>query len=399
MDGQAAMHEIHGPARIEQRLRKLLTPPLFFLGIALGLALCSVAGRKAPKAVVFHNFKRFHRALDPESNYFPTALQVRALARQQLPADKIAVIIGGSSILQGVGQSAANLWTRRLQERLGDDYRVLNLAMPGGAPNEYGQLAAEMLGCDHAKIIVVGDCGLLGYADFPDGRLDDYRYFFHDAQARGLLLPYADRAEALQALAPERYAKKNLRELELQTRANRWLSFNDLWNVIGYRWCYTVWDELNHAHFWQPRRLNRDRTATAIVPAQQTLRRAQHADYLRQVVWSASLEDMRMVERQVRQSVPEALRPKTLAVVTRCNPELLAALAAERPDFSARYQDQVQKMLVLLRTCGLEAVAGCTTLTRDDFMDVNHPNASGGAKLADELAPVIRAMAHRLGYQ
>jgi hypothetical protein len=393
------MNEVRVPSSIEDRLRRLLTPLPFFVGMILGLALCCWAGRKAPKAFVFHHFQRFYRAIDPESNYFPTALQVRALARQQLPPDKIAVIIGGSSILQGVGQAAKDLWTVRLQELLGDDYRVLNLAMPGGAPNEYGQLAAEMLCRDHPKIIVLGDCGPQDYADFPDGTRDWHRYFFHDAQARGLLLPLAEREAALAALAPGRYANENLRELELQTAANRWLSFNDLWNVIGYQWCFTAWESLNHAHFWQPRRLNRDRTPTAILPSEKAVTDAQYQDYLRQVVLPAGPDDLRTIENRVRQSVPEALRPKTLVVVPRCNPDNLAVLAAELPGFSARYDDRIQQTLAHLRACGLHAVEGCTTLDRNDYLDVNHHKASGGAKLADELAPVIRDMARRLGYE
>jgi hypothetical protein len=51
-----------------------------------------------------------------------------------------------------------------------------------------------------------------------------------------------------------------------------------------------------------------------------------------------------------------------------------------------------------LRACGLHAVPGCITLDADDYMDRLHLLPSGGAKLALELAPIIRAHARRLNY-
>src|SRR5262245_25311365 len=162
------MNEITTTPSLEERLRRLLAPLPFFAGLVLALALCCVAGRKAPGVYGFRDFRRFHSAINPEHQYYPTALQVRALARRELPRDKIAVVIGGSSVMEGIGQPVEQLWTRTLQQKLGDEFRVLNLAMPGGAPNEHGQLAAEMLCRDHPRVISVCDCRLHTYAASPD---------------------------------------------------------------------------------------------------------------------------------------------------------------------------------------------------------------------------------------
>ena len=113
---------------------------------------------------------------------------------------------------------------------------------------------------------------------------------------------------------------------------------------------------------------------------------------------SASPGDLLTFETQVRQSVPPPLRPKTLVVVPRCNPEIVNELAAEQPGFAALYDQRVRQALALVRGCGLEAVAGCRTLSSRDYMDVNHLTPSGGAKLAEEIAPAIRDLARRLGY-
>ena len=55
------------------------------------------------------------------------------------------MIVGGNSILHGYGQNADQIWTRHLQELLGDRYCVLNLAMRGGFPAEFAGPIAEAL--------------------------------------------------------------------------------------------------------------------------------------------------------------------------------------------------------------------------------------------------------------
>ncbi|MCI0681578.1 MAG: hypothetical protein L0Y71_05710 [Gemmataceae bacterium] len=380
---------------LEERVRRLLTPPGFFVGLVAGFVACCVAGRKAPTLLPIEDFQRFHRFLNPEGLYYATALQVRALARRELPCDKIGVIIGGSSVMQGVGQRAHAAWTIRLQQELGDEFRVVNLAMRGGAPNEHGQIAAEMMCRDGRKIVHVCDVFLHTFADAPDGNRDVYRYFFHDARARGLLLPLPERDRTMAALAHERRDDARFDELRIQTRANRWLSFNDLWHVIGYEHAFTVWHPFARKHPWRARKawreppLNRKpflkiREKGLVAVAQQG------TPYDR--------EDLERLRAQVLQSVPEVLRPRTLAVVNRLNPEFLQVVDQDTPGFLEGYDRKVQDALAYLRAAGLHAVEGCVSLQAADFLDYGHLVASGGNKLAVELAPHIRALADELGY-
>jgi lysophospholipase L1-like esterase len=397
------MNDVRATPSLEERLRLLLAPRVFFLGILLGLTLCGVAGRKAANFFGFHNFQRFHSAINPSGHYYPTALQVRALARRELPRDKIAVIVGGSSVMEGIGQPVEELWTRTLQARLGDEYRVLNLAARGGAPNEYGQLAAEMLCRDHPRVIYVCDCLLHTYANAPDGNRVVYRYFFQDARARDLLLPFPERDAALAALAAERKAKDNFGELLLQSGANRWLSFNDLWHVVAYEACFTLWLPRDRGHPWQARKYQPDDPSklSAFQPGNEFYKSylGDVVSYVRGVVAPIPEEGWTAFTLTVHRAVPEPLRPKTLAVVNRCTPAALRQLAQENPGFAAKYDQKLQDVVGHLRSSGLKAVVGCTTLDVRDFVDDLHLSSSGGAKLADELAPVIRDMARHLGYE
>ncbi len=384
------------PGPWEKRVKSLLSPPTFFLGLILGFLTCCFGGRIAVAMATFRDFQRLHMYLSPTTLYFPTALQIRTLAERQLPPDKIAVIIGGSSVMEGVGQTEAELWTRRLQEMLGDEFRVLNLAQPGGRPTEHGQIAAEMLLPTHPRLIYVCDSHVSEFARYPDGNRDIYRYLFHDARAHGLLLDFPERDAALAELTPERLAKKGFGELQLRTTINRWLSFDDLWHVIGYEGRFTVWQPLSRKAPWRARKQfsdpphNLDTNPRSV--QERYLPVVREAGRPWKGAWPTDLDKTVLV------GVPPALRPRTLAVVNRFHPDLVSQLDKADPGFRERYETNIRTAVDHLRLCGLEAVDGCRTLVGPDYVDGNHLAATGGAKLAAELAPVIREQARRLGY-
>jgi hypothetical protein len=390
--------EKHGQGGMDELTRRLLTPRAFFVGLILGFGACCVLGRLAPVRSSFRDFQRFHTSINPEGLYFPTALQVRTLARRKLPQDKIAVIVGGSSVMQGIGQSEGALWTRRLQELLGDEYCVLNLAMPGGVPTEYGQSAAEMLLRERGRIIHVCDSYIHCFSPHPDGYREIYHYLHYDMRARGLLLPCPERDAALKELEAARAADQRHSEVEIQALANGWCSFNDLWHVIGYRYVFTIWNRTTPLQPFQARR----RVAEVKRAGPKYLYEHYDLDVEEKSIRGAAapFDDAAWArfELQVRQSVPEEMRPKTLAVVNRFSPYYFRVLRDKHPDLEARFLHKIQLTVSHLRACGLHAVEGCTTLDESDFMDRCHLLKSGGEKLAHELAPAIRQLAEQLGY-
>lgn len=391
------MSETVPSTTLEGRVKTLLTPRGFFVGVAVGFVTCCVAGRQLPKLLPMQGMARLHSYLNPQTLYFPTALQIRALARHELPRDKIAVIVSGNSIMQGGGQSDQNIWTKHLQQELGEEYRVLNLAVPSGAPNEFGQIAAEMLCASGRRVLHVCNCNPTFYAASPDGTKPIYRYIFHDAKARGLLLPYPERDAALAALEPKRVVEQAHEELLLQVQANRWLSFNDLWHVVAYEACFTLWTKSCLHQQWRARKHVPD---GGNAPRNQ--RDFAHWAQARRLLISHATpyaaEEWQWYARCVRQSVPEALRPRTLAVINRYNPRYVAKMALEEPDFPARYHEKMHQALEQIRGCGVRAVEAGGQMDPSDFADLQHLLASGGVKLARELAPAIRTLARDLGY-
>jgi hypothetical protein len=170
---------------IVRRVQDTFAPPPS-LSFAIGITVLALCGRIVASIDYIdpNSFHRFHLYINPQTLYCPTASQLSALAHAAVRRDQVAVVLGGSSVIWGAGESDAELWSRKLQADLGDGYRVLKFAMPSGSPQEFGAVAAEALLKDGYKVVLVADVG----STFgpPDGLF--YPYVYSDARYKGMLL-------------------------------------------------------------------------------------------------------------------------------------------------------------------------------------------------------------------
>jgi hypothetical protein len=201
---------------------------------------------------VYRDFQRFHTAMSPETYHYPTVRHVRALARSR-GTGKTLVLVGGNSILHGCGQPESELWTRRLQEHLGDDYRVLNLGLKAALPAEFGGVAAEILSQEHERVIFVTNLVSLG-VKLGEADGGHFRYFFWEAYHRGLLRKHPDREIRLRALRENNKRDEAFAELQRQMRVDRLTSSRDLWSAVEYGDVSTVWSVQVRWNFPKPRK-------------------------------------------------------------------------------------------------------------------------------------------------
>ena len=394
--------------------RKALCPAAVILGAVTAFVACCVAGRIAARHNTYKWFTRFHSYLGPETLYYPTASQLRSLARARLDPDRVAVVVGGNSILQGVGQRATHLWTKELQKLLGDDYRVLNLAVVGARPSEFGGVAAEILAADYKKLIYVTDLGSSTSSGHPDGHT--YRYLFWDAYFKGMLLPDPARQQRLAELEAERRKEGNEFTEELAgRRLDARLFFQDLWTTCAYRKLNTIWTPLLPC---KPFTTPRCKLPDTGMPLPEELRRRALED-------PVSLEIVRGVATNIRNRVygspvppgprdalrssveqsvliqgelacfPEAVRSHTLLLVLYDNPTVIERLPA---DLQVDYHWALTRAAALLQEAGFAALNVGGDFVAEDFADRCHLTEKGGRTLARRVAPKIRAMAKRLGY-
>ncbi|HZY83779.1 MAG TPA: hypothetical protein VFE78_03045 [Gemmataceae bacterium] len=392
-------------------LERLVAPWPLLLGVAASFLACCAFGAWYGRHNVYDNFARFHEKISPESLHYPSASQVLALARARLPRDKVAVIVGGNSIMHGTGQRAELLWTKALQARLGDDYRVLNLAMRGALAGEFGGAVAEAFSREHPRVIFVTLTNY-GVGGSPDGAL--YEYFYWDAFYKGLLLPSAEREALLRRVESVRDPDK-FAELKRQARLNSYCCFNDLWNALAYSRLSTVWARPVYDHPFRPRKRFPDGDLGPAVPFASRYAPAQVPFVVQRIrTWTQfgrgllpykvgaggdapeiDLERSDTV-RQLRADFPAPCRPRTLVLFPYENPYYFSQLSpAEQAADRQLVLDQVRAA----EGAGFASLAVGRDFTVEDCYDGGgHYTEQGGFRLAGEVAPKVRDMARRLGY-
>ena len=395
-----------GQSRLPQRW---IVPLPLLAGVALSFLSCCLAGRMLARVNCLGHFTRFHVALGYQTLYYPTVSQVRSLARETLDPNKIAVVLGGNSILQGVGQGASGNWALRLQELLGDDFQVLNLALPNAYTFEFGSVAAEALLPDHPRLILLTNniwpVARASIGD-PDGR-PFVRYFYWQAQARGLLAASPERDEALRRLEEGR--DESFRELRRQCALDARLAYHDLWNAATCRFVSTVWCAPLAASWTRPRGAYPD--PDLVLPPVNERRAAFAAKDL------ATLRGILALTRQflppsghdaswrephsplpgtVGNCLSPCLRGRTLVLLNRLCPLYLGPLTADEREVYAR---SFEVLVRLFGRAGVRAVEVSRDLPARCFSDSVHLTPEGGRRLAEEVAPLIRELADQLGYR
>ena len=375
----------------------------FCTSFLLGICVLSGLGRWASLHNHFEYFERFHRLINPEALYYPTASEVIAIAKAAAAGGRIPVIVGGSSVMFGATQPESALWTRRLQEVLGDRYAVVNLAFPSGTIAEHGAVAAQALLQAGYRPIFLVDVAL-GCLTAPDGLR--YQYVFWDAYYKRLVsqsvaLPTHDGDACLEAMA-----RVTREEARVRGWLDSWLYFSDLWNTVGYTRVFTSWSPpvAPYASLTTPRKALRDPLqfypAHMRYPSPTRERGAAAIGFWTALncsksaagtAWFSNASIALPIGRAAAQAVlPEGLRHRTILVMLSFSPYYLDAVPAFERDCYNAMQSAYSAMYA---TVGFTAVRIGAGWLSDDYDDLLHLSPSGGAKLAHELAPLIRTMA------
>jgi hypothetical protein len=370
---------------------KLLPLP-YFVGLALGLMGLSYLGSTVSSTHLRENFVRFHRLISPEAGYFATARQVRSIVDAPTNA-KVDVIVGGSSVMNGVGQHETMIWTRVLQEQLGSNFRVLNFAQRAGAVADFGNVAAELLLQRHRSVIYITDIAVYGNVPFYRSW---YRHIIFDAWERGYLLPWSLRDRLLSAA--KFTANAELRTPALGALLDRYLNFNDLWSYVSYEYANTTWNNVLGEQSFQARYLLADPEPS---PDQ-----ARSLRYLGdpEAVMVNIRGELRPLDRAfwgpvmrlVEEIVPPRLRAVTLAVVHLDSPFYLSRLSSDQ---RAHMLAQADFLATTLTEIGFRStVVVGKDLGEDDYLDRAHLSVDGGRKMAVQLAPLVQEIAVQSGY-
>ncbi len=388
-----------------------LRPPALLLGVVTGLTVLSWAGREVTKSDWHTNFTRFHPMISPEAMYEPTVDEMCAIVRARCTPAQVLVIVGGNSILLGVGQPADKIWTQRLQESLGDRYVVVNLAFRGASANDAGAVVAETLRAEFPREIYIANENPF-QSTSPIGTVT-YRFALLDAYYKGYLLPWKPRDMALSGyLKTLDYRDYNEMDHEIGAKLDSWLYFHGLWNWFSYTQHFTFATTLMpHAPeaYW-PRSRFKDaetdfdasafesRFPPGVVATDLNISRHYSSAFYHENSDGSWTEDelaYQIYVKDSRDAFPDSVKPRTLILIGQNSPFYTRQLL---PEIVARDEKAIGDTIGILKAQGYAAIGYGRDFGVEDFGDRTHLTSSGGAKLAEIVAPAIESMAQKLNY-
>jgi hypothetical protein len=409
------------PTETLREWRSNLVPRSVLLGAVLGfLAMCGL-GRYVARIDYHPGFVRFNPSDAPDEKYYPTVNEMMAIVRHQIKPGQILVVVGGNSVLLGVGQPADHIWTKQLQADLGDRYFVVNFAFRGAASTNCGAVVAEALRKEFPKQILIANLPptQMGY---PTGS-EVYRYNNWEAYYKGLLIddPVRD-AEIKAADEIPEYRNREFAVPELRLR--EWLDslfyFQDLWNWFTFTQVNTVWGAYfpgtyqfqDPIRFLDPRSVYKDTEPDFLTMPMASRYIADNAsiqgemDNVRGVSMYAFNKDKNgqwvtyqplwdQFKQQSAAAFPQELKKRTLILMGYNSPFYLSRLP---PDDLIRNDLSFKKAVVEWEKNGYEALAYGKDFTMDDDGDRTHLTWHGGVKLAKVVAAKVQDMSQKLGY-
>ncbi len=368
-------------------------------GIAVGFLTAVWTGHGAARYSKPSGFQRFHQRISPDALFYPPYAMLERLALARWQPGRTLVIIGGNSILNGVGQPEDELWSARLQYLLGDGYVVVNLAFRASAPTQGAALVAESLLQRGYPVIYVANSNPTA----STGRAAEgwFGYFYWQALAQHRLADYPPRTAEinrwLDALPPA--ARRQQEEVRLDARLEAFTRHQSLWHHLGYRYVFTVWTSLLADHFW----IARDRLIDN-EPYPPPVEDRFH-DYLEQEMaivrgmtqslayrdatggWRYEEGNRRRLEADIEASFPPALRLHTLMLLNKNAPYYLARLTPEERAQDAFVYEGCAR---IWREHGIACVVAGDGFETADYLDRAHLTSDGGNKLAALVAEQIR---------
>ena len=379
--------------RIKENIAKRLVSWAFAVGLAVGFLYCRYWGGIYSQRNPFPNFVRFYQALGPSSGFFPTVNQLIALCKSRAAKSDILVVVGGNSTFLGVAQPVEELWSKHLQENLGKGYVVVNLAQRGSAPTGGAEVVAEALFKQGYQVIYVANVLPPSWGE-PDGA-DIYAYMYWNAHARNLLFPWEARDRYIAGDAKNVARRK---ELRLRASLDRVSDSEDFWNTLCYSQFCTAWDLLTGVDFWRPRRVFKDLEGPPLPVPERFADLEKMVELIRGLLKQpeaafAEQQWGKDLERQIDAGFVPQMRPRTLLVVSSFSPYYVHHMASDEQN---RYNALLSRTAEMYRSIGVQALQSGSLYDDADYKDFVHMLPSGGRRLAKELTPAVRNIAHEL---
>lgn len=371
------------------------------VGIMVGFVSATIEGHRAADYSKPLRFQRFHQRISPDALFYPPYAMLQSLALSRWSPGQTLVIIGGNSIMNGVGQPLDVLWSIRLQERLGPAFHVVNLAFRSGYPAHAGALVAEHLIRQGYPVVYVTNTNPTAGAGVS--AKPPYGYLYWQARAQGEVAPYGPRDAAVQSwLASLDQAQRHeVMEERISASLEAWTRHQSLWHHIAYRHFFSVWSPLMAHRFWQPRATVPDFEPPAPplherykAPLEYEMNMVRGYSYMSGVhtndgTWAFSESAAQNLREEINAAFPSLIRPHMLVLLDENSPYYRDQLAA---DEQARNDAVYAGCAAIWEAMGIKCIVTGRGFTAMDYIDRSHLSGDGGEKLASLVASQIQTI-------
>ena len=359
----------------------------FLAGLLIGSAALSTAGALILPWDLVNGFHRIHAGLNVRDFYI-TAREVRAILATVQP-DRMIVVIGGTSVFQGTGQNADNLWTDHLQNLLGSRFFVVNLALRSGRSNELGNFAAEMLLKEHRRVLYVCD-SMIDEFTFPIEK-SRFKQIALDFWWRSFLINWPPRDRMFRGLL---WSTGAIRQAAWGAMIDYALNFRDLWNAFCFEIAGVMWNPIAVTGSYDPLKAVADPEQTPSWYAARgypTDEAGANAATVKSELLPASGRAWDEIRSQAALYFPPSLRLVSIVNVDLDSPHYLGS--------DGRFQLQADRMATTLRSLGFARVTVAErTFRAVDYVDRVHLAPSGGEKLAKAISEAVIELSNSRGY-
>lgn len=384
-----------------EHCQSALLPKVFLASALIGFLGCSALGYASTQVNWFKKFQRFYTGISPSSNFYPTISEMKAIVHSRLKKNQVLVIVGGNSIFNGVGQPREKIWTDRLQKILGNDYCVINFALRGAYPFEGGYFAAESICREHPRTIYLTNAAPTCVGTPTGG--DTYGYLYWQSLYRGEQLKDGERELTVSeytAKLKDSEADKTI-ELKLRNQLDSLFYFSDLWNTVALKGFSTLWQA--GPDTFGPRRRTQDVEPEPapivgrfkIVDIELKNIRAFSSPLFDKTPdgnWIPKDPMWKALDQDLQKIIPAPMKQHSLVLLVPNCPYYVKKLPADEQIRDTRVFNDARKHWL---ASGFECLVP-NNLEEPDFFDRCHLTASGGAKLAELVAPEIVSLAHTL---